>query len=322
MTKEKVLQLLENNPGNYISGESIALELNISRAAVWKSIKALKADGLDIKSSTNKGYMLSGPSPLSGDGIKKYLRSGGISLLVHKSVDSTNTMLKKAASEGAPEFSVIAASRQTAGRGRMGRSFYSPLQSGIYLSILLRPDFSAEKAGLITAGAAAATAKAIEAVSGQKSGIKWVNDIIIGGKKVCGILTEASLDCENGKLNYAVVGIGINVCPPAGGFPEEIRDVAGSVFPSAPEGDINCMLAAAVIDNLIEYYQKLESDEVYGEYVSRSCVLDRDVLLIPCGGVSEKAHIKAIARDFSLEAVLPDGSEKRVSSGEISLRLQ
>jgi len=322
MTKEKILRLLEENPGEYISGESIAAALSISRAAVWKSIRALKSEGLDIKSVTNRGYSLCGSAMLSEEGIKKHLKTDKITLSVYKSVDSTNTLLKKAAGEGAAEFSVIAASQQTAGRGRMGRSFYSPNQSGIYLSILLRPDFSAEKAGLITAGAAAAAANAIEAVSGRQTQIKWVNDILIEGKKVCGILTEASLDCENGRLNYAVVGIGINVCPPEGGFPGEIRDTAGSVFPSAPDSDINCRLAAALIDSVIEYYHRLESDEVYSAYAERSCVIGRDVWLIPCGGERQSAHIKALGRDFSLIALLPDGSEKRISSGEISLRMQ
>lgn len=321
MTKSKILQLLESRCGGYISGEEIASELNISRAAVWKSIKALKSEGYEIKSITNRGYMLSSIA-LSEDGIRKHLKTGGVSLSVYSTIDSTNNALKKEAAAGAPRFTVIAAAQQTAGRGRMGRSFYSPTQSGIYLSILLRPDFSAEKAGLITAGAAAAAAKAIESVSGAKTEIKWVNDILIGGKKVCGILTEASLDCENGKLNYAVVGIGINVCPPAGGFPPEISMTAGSIFPESPSADINCSLAAAVIDSVTEYYKKLESDEVYSEYISRSCVIGKDVYLIPCGGEKQAAHISGIDRSFALIARLPDGSEKRVSSGEISLRLQ
>lgn len=321
MTKNKVLSLLEANCGEYISGEDIASRLNISRAAVWKSIKSLKNEGIDIKSATNRGYMLSCVA-MSEEGIRKTLKTGGVSLSVYKTVTSTNTLLKQAASAGAEEFTVIAACEQTAGRGRMGRSFYSPTQSGIYLSILLRPVFSAENAGLITAGAAAAAAKAIEAVSGAKTEIKWVNDILINGKKVCGILTEAALDCESGTLSYAVVGIGINICPPEGGFPPEIRETAGSIFPEAPTAVINCVLAAAVIDSVIDYYKKLDSDEVYSEYLARSCVVGKDVYLISSNGEKQPARIKGIDRSFALIAELPDGSEKRVSSGEISLRFQ
>ena len=322
MTKYKVLSLLENAGDNYISGEEIAAELNISRAAVWKSIRALREDGADITAVPNRGYLLHGPLPLSEEGIRNHLKSSGVDLSVYRCVDSTNRMLKEAAAAGAPEFTVIAAEQQTAGRGRLGRSFYSPTRSGVYLSILLRPSFPAGQAGLLTAGAAVAAAEAIEKVSGRTAAIKWVNDILIDGRKVCGILTEASVDCENGGLSYAVVGIGINVCPPSGGFPEEIASVAGSVFPEAPAGGVSCALTAAVIDGVIGAYRSLGSEETYRSYLSHSCVIGKDVYLISAAGGREEAHIRGIDRNFALIAELPDGSEKRVSGGEISLRFQ
>ena len=131
--------------------------------------------------------------------------------LYFEELDSTNSYLKEMAAKGAQEGTIIIANRQSAGRGRLGRSFFSPEEKGIYMSILLRPDISLERAVLITSMAAVAVAEAIEQVSGIQTKIKWVNDIFLNKKKVCGILTEAGIDAETGTLEYAVLGIGVNV---------------------------------------------------------------------------------------------------------------
>jgi BirA family biotin operon repressor/biotin-[acetyl-CoA-carboxylase] ligase len=231
--KEQLLSVLENNRGENISGAELARKLSVSRNAVWKAVKSLQEVGYSITSALNKGYCLSNENDIiSVQSIAKYLNEDTKKLMleVHKEVTSTNSILKEYAEKGEQEGKVIVAEKQSSGRGRMNRSFYSPEGTGIYLSILLKPNLTFQESLLITTTAAVAVAEAIEKVSGCEAKIKWVNDIYCKGKKVCGILTEASLDMESGALKYAVLGIGINVLKPAGDFPEELKDIAAAVF--------------------------------------------------------------------------------------------
>lgn len=322
MTKKDILRYLEQNLDNYVSGAYLASELNISRAAIWKSIRQLKAEGYVIDSVTNRGYRLSSRSDvLSADGIKKYLRNSDKNIVYFPVTGSTNTELKAMAQNGAPEGTIVIAAEQTAGRGRMGRKFYSPSENGIYMSILLRPSFSAEKALKITACTAVAAACAIEKITGEKTEIKWVNDILLNGKKVCGILTEAALNCESGGMDYIIVGIGINVSVPSGGYPAEISEIAGALFTEKNTGDTLNRLAAAMIDEFFHYCSDLESDEAYNEYCRRSCVTGKNVNLISFGGETQKGFVESIDKEFALIVKLDDGSVKRVNSGEVSLRV-
>ncbi len=188
--KQHVLSVLEQNKGNSVSGARLAGELSISRNAVWKAIKALQSEGYAISAVPNKGYCLSEENDiLSVESITPYLADNlkELSLMVHKSVTSTNTLLKELAGEGEKEGKVLIAEEQTGGRGRLGRKFYSPAKTGIYMSILLRPKLTVDDALFITTSAAAAVAEAIESVTGCEASIKWVNDIYCNGKKVCGI---------------------------------------------------------------------------------------------------------------------------------------
>ena len=182
-------------------------------------------------------------------------------------VDSTNAIARQRAIDGEAEGLAVLASAQTAGRGRKGRSFFSPDGTGIYLSLLLRPQIPAELALRITTVAAVSVCQAIEKLSSRKPGIKWVNDIYMDGRKVCGILTETAL-ASGGRLEYAVLGIGVNALEPAGGFPEDIRDIAGSVF-TAEEGDMRAPLAAEIINCFAENYARLADDSLAQEYRSR-----------------------------------------------------
>lgn len=321
MTKDKILKLLWEKADSYVSGAEIASRLGVSRAAVWKAMEQLRAEGYIIDSVTNKGYRLGSDSDvLSARGVEKYLRHDKIRPQVYKSVDSTNTLLKSLAADGAGEGLAIIASEQTGGRGRMGRSFYSPADSGIYMSLLLRPEISAARAAGITACAAVAVAEAIEELSGKKTEIKWVNDVLIGGKKVCGILTEASLDCESGLMNYAIVGIGINALTPPGGFPEELRDIASSVFTERRVPELRCRLAALVLDKLMDYYEKRDASAFFDGYKSRSAVLGKDVYILSPGREPVAAAAIDLAEDFSLIVRLESGEIKRVNSGEVSIR--
>jgi len=321
MIKEDLLAILEAHREQYVSGAKIAKELSVSRAAVWKAIGQLKEEGFIIDSATNKGYRLSENSDvLRESGIRKYLRKKDVQVRTEQVVTSTNTILKEEAKNGQVDSAVLVAAEQTAGRGRIGRSFYSPQGTGIYLSILLRPKLSAEQALKITICAAVATAEAIEQVSGEKTEIKWVNDIRVRGKKICGILTEASMDCETGGMEYAIVGIGINLMEPKGGFPEEICDIAGALFSSELPKDIRCRIAAEIIDRFFRYYDALPEDLAYQSYTERSCVLGKKVTIMPFTGEPVKAEVLEIDRDYALIVRDEEGGIRRINSGEVSLR--
>lgn len=320
MTKDEVLKLLASRPDRPVSGAELAERLRLSRTAVWKAVEQLREEGWVIDSAPRRGYRLSSQSDvLSVEGIRKYLRHPELTVEVHRSVGSTNTMLKALAAEGAPEGLALVASEQTGGRGRMGRSFYSP-GSGVYLSLLLRPSLPAAEATAITACAAVATAETLERLSGRPTQIKWVNDIWMDGKKVCGILTEASVDCESGGMHYVVPGIGVNVCPPAGGFPEELREIAGAVFAQPALPDLRCRIAAGILDRLWELCRALPEEDCFEGYRDRSLVLGKPVDLLIPGREPLRALVLALERDYALRVRLEDGTERLVRSGEVRLR--
>lgn len=203
--KEILLQKLAS--GDFVSGENIATSLGVSRNAVWKNIQALRNDGFIIDSVTSKGYRISPDNnKLSPELISHYGR-----IIVVDETDSTNNYAKNLASDGAESGTVVIAESQNSGRGRLGRTFVSPYGKGLYMSVIIRPDFSVEFAPLITSAASVAVAESVELLSGHSTQIKWVNDIYMNNRKICGILTEASLGLEFNTLDYAVIGIGINV---------------------------------------------------------------------------------------------------------------
>lgn len=326
--KEKVFELLERNKGECISGSSLASKLGVSRNAVWKAVKSLQEEGYAISAVTNKGYCLSEDNDiLSVRSIAGYLPPSlsGLQLEVHKSLDSTNTKAKEYAAQGKPEGLIVIAEEQTAGRGRMGRSFYSPSMSGVYISFLLRPRFTARESLFLTTAAAVAAAEAIEEVSGSRAEIKWVNDVFCHGKKVCGILTEASVNVETELLEYAVVGIGFNIREPEHGFPAEIREIAGPIFLrsddnglAATDCEARSRIAAGMICHFWQYYQHLTERTFLPEYKRRSFLLGREVRTLT------EPPITGIAADIDDEGhlilELPDGSRRILSSGEVSVR--
>ena len=270
--KDEVLKELENNKGDYISGGQLADNLGVSRNSVWKAIKALEKSGYEINAIPNKGYCLAEKNDiLSSYSIKQHLKNPHLDISVFSSVTSTNTILKEMAEQGAKEGTVIIAEEQTAGRGRTGKQFYSPKGTGIYISILLRPDIPAEESLFLTTSAAVATARAIEDVSDKRALIKWVNDIYLEDKKTCGILTEGAFNVETGKLDYAIVGIGINVCIPDGGFPDNIKDIATAIFDKQTDSiNKRSILIANLLDYFMEYYKDFKSKSYVKEYIERS----------------------------------------------------
>lgn len=323
-TKEKILELLESNRGIYFSGEDLAQRLSISRAAVWKAIKALQSEGYAIDAVTNKGYCLSARTDiLSTQGIKKYLSPDieGMDITVLSETESTNAVLREKANEGAKEGCLVLANEQTMGRGRLGRSFYSPKNSGIYMSLLLRPaNYSAEHAVRVTTMAAVAMCEAIEKVSDEKASIKWVNDIFVRGKKVCGILTEGSFGFESGMLEYAVLGIGVNIYKPEDGFPEDIESIAGAVF-DTHQNDVKNRLVSEFLNSFYRYYTSANQTDYVEQYRRRSFVIGKEVNVI-IGSISKPAVVLGIDDECRLQVKHADGTKESYSSGEISIRIQ
>ena len=245
---DKVLELLQEARGP-VSGEHMAQKLGVTRNTVWKAVKHLREAGYEISAVTNQGYrLLSESDVLSAGNIRRQLepQASIAAIDVRESVTSTNTVLKELAEHGGREGMVVIAQRQTMGKGRLGRSFYSPQGGGLYMSVLLRPRFSADAALSITTAAAVAVARAIDDVTGERAMIKWVNDVYFHGRKVCGILTEASVDFENSGLHYAVLGMGVNLTEPEGGFPGEVAQVAGALFAGKAPAGSRPKLAAAI----------------------------------------------------------------------------
>ena len=322
-TKEKLLALLEDSKGTFFSGEEIARTLQVSRAAVWKAVSALREDGYTIDAATNKGYRLSPDSDiLSPQGIRRFLKPEyrDLDLTVLPTAPSTNALVREKANQGCPEGCIIIACEQTAGRGRYGRQFFSPVDSGVYLSLLLRPTaYSPQQATCLTAAAAAAMCQAIEEVTGQQPGIKWVNDIFLHGKKVCGILTEAAVGLETGTLNYMVLGAGVNLYPPVKGFPEEIQPIAGSVLErSCPEAKNR--LVGEFLNRFWDFYTHPECRTYLEDYRSRSLAIGQNVTVLSAGR-AVSAYAYGIDDDFRLLVRYDSGKTEALSYGEIRIQL-
>lgn len=321
--KDRVLTVLEARRGEWFSGEGLARELGVSRSAVWKAIRQLREGGYPIQAAPNRGYSLGQDSDLlSAQSIGQYLTVPGLDVEFLPVVTSTNDPLRQAAEEGAPEGKVMAAAEQTAGRGRRGHSFYSPPDAGLYLSLLLRPRLSAPEALSLTTCAAAAVALAVEECAGIPARIKWVNDVFCRGKKVCGILTEASLDLESGGLQYAIVGIGVNLYPPAGGFPEELADIMGSVYTEKPRGyECRSRLAGSILNHFFRFYQNIADKPFFEDYRKRSFLLGQEIEILERGQV-RRALALDLEPDFSLRVREADGTERVLSSGEVRARVK
>ncbi len=317
--KSRLLELLEQNRGITISGEQMARELDCTRAAVWKAVKALQQEGYEIEAGPNKGYMLSEDNNiLAEEGIRPLLRQPEVYLKLYQETDSTNRAAKQAAIAGeAGHGSVILACGQSCGRGRRGRSFYSPSQAGLYLSVILQPQGNLRESLLLTTDAAVAVYKAVRKITGIELDIKWVNDLYYKGKKVCGILTEAITDFESGEIQYAVVGIGLNLYEEEGGYPPELRGIAGGLYRNQreAEGVNRNRLAAEIVNCLLDETRELK---LLPEYLDRNMVPGHRIQILD-GQQSRSAYAVAICQDGRLKVREEDGSETLLAYGEISV---
>lgn len=256
---------------------------------------------------------------LSAKTIKEYLKYSNLDVSVFESVTSTNTLLKEQANEE-KEGKIIIADSQTSGRGRLTRSFYSPEGCGIYMSILLKPTLSPENSVLITAAAASAVAKAVENLTHKKADIKWVNDVLLNEKKVCGILTEGSINVKTGAFDWAVVGIGINAYKPQNGYPEDIKDIAGAVFHEKADAFRN-RLAAEIINLFWEYYLRLSEKSFLASYKNHSIAIGKQIDVIKGESVLTATALD-IDDNCRLLVRYENGETEYISSGEISIKLK
>ena len=329
--KDRVLDRLGREKDS-ISGEKLAAELGVSRTAVWKAIGELRDEGYLIEAAQKRGYRLAASPDFSAASLARELaaerltadlpdpgRFAALQTLVLGETDSTNKVARELAARNAPETLILAA-KQTAGRGRLGRSFYSPGGSGLYMSMLLYPGCAAADASVMTTAAAVAVCRALERLDPElKPMIKWVNDVYIGNRKVCGILTEGQVDFETGTLAFAVPGIGVNIYSPDGGWTADLENRAGAVF-SKPCGELRTRLAAMIAAEFFRYYPRLRISDFIGEYRRRMFLTGMEVTVVPIGGENYQAIVKGV--DDELRLIVADGRElKYLASGEVSLKL-
>ena len=310
--KDEVLDILYKSKGSFVSGEAIAEALGVSRAAVGKAVNRLRTEGMPITSANKSGHRLEAePDILYAAAIE---REAGISAEVLKTVDSTNNEAKRRIANGATGDFILAAEEQTAGRGRRGNSFYSPCGTGLYFTLVLHPDSDLATATGLTTAAAVAAAESISEITGVDVGIKWVNDLYMGRKKICGILSEAVSDFETGTVQSVVIGIGINLNTEE--FPEDIREKAGSLCKTVDRS----LLCGRICRKLARYCALLPDRSYMDEYRKRSIATGQRFSYVR-GGVTEFAVAETVDDDGTLIARADDGSELRLSSGEISIKL-
>ena len=340
-TKDKVLEILSQNHNQSVSGEKIASFSGVSRAAIWKAIKTLREEGCKIEGTTNGGYILQGPADVfSKDMLIKYLAEdypdfakGNIECF--KNIDSTNTYAKKILSEcGALRLangglspagkkynnSIIVAESQTAGRGRLGRTFVSPSKTGIYLSVIYAPEGGITEPAKLTAFSAVAVKRVIKKLYKIDAKIKWINDIYINGKKVCGILTEGFTNFETGSIESAVIGIGINISDNQNIF--NANKSAGSITGKKTDENITrCQLAALVAGETLKIFDE-DTASVMKEYRNSSFLIGDKVQVHPIIGDDKAAYFAQVIDiddKAGLVVQLEDGSRKTLNSGEVSL---
>lgn len=331
-TKELVLEILRNSGSRFVSGQEMAETLFVTRASVWKAIRALEKEGCNIEAVTNKGYRLVQGSDmpdkktivssiLEDFEVSKFLKDTEV--FVYDEVDSTNELAKKYGDANPGKEAIFISDSQTRGKGRRGRSFYSPKGTGMYLSILIRPNVSLSEAMNYTCMIAESTCRAISKVTGLEVGIKWVNDIYFNNKKISGILTEASTSLEDGSLSYVVIGIGINLYEPYEGFPEDIKDKAGALMASRQDPNLKNKLYSAMITEFYKDY-KLPNRYPYIEGYREKSILVGSYVKITPNLENEKltagyALVTGIDNECHLQVRYDDGREEALFSGEVSV---
>lgn len=311
--KDEILTELENSRDTDISGQMLAEKFGLSRNAVWKAIQALKKEGYMINSTTNKGYRLSPAcDKLSAGKIRFSLEEGMLPVYIFETLDSSNNEAKRILAQNGAERFLIAAEEQTGGRGRRGRQFYSPKNTGLYMTLVVAPKIQLENALGITAYAAVCVTRAIKKLTGKETQIKWVNDIYLSGRKICGILTEAVSDFESGTVGTVLVGIGINLTPCT--VPDELKGIVGFL----EGGDaIKNQLAAEITNELLRY--GAGNRGFIDEYKRHSMILGKDIIYYK-SGIEFYGRAVDIDERGGLVVVSAEGLTETLRSGEITVR--
>lgn len=320
--KNKVLDYLENKEDVFVSGQQLADSLGVSRTAIWKVISELRKEGAMINAVTNKGYFLVRESTkLSIDSLKKELPDYNIHYF--DEIDSTNTFLKSIANEENIKKTIVVASKQLNGRGRLGRIFESP-DGGIYFSLLVNSHNNNDDNLLITSIAAVSISRAIKKVCNIDTQIKWVNDIYIDDKKVCGILTEGIIDMEVGRIRSMIVGIGINFSTSINQFPKDIRNIVTSIYKEEkliPKNVNRNILVKEIINEIYNIWESLPNKDFLNEYRAKSNVIGKKVYLYNKDNTIEKAYVKNINDKAHLVVEMENGEKREIGSGEVTLRV-
>lgn len=321
MMKDNILHLLSTASAP-LSGEAMSRELGVSRAAVWKAIEALRGEGYAIDSRPGLGYRLTAaPDLLSPGELRQPGRSVGDRVVCLACTDSTNNDCRRRAAQGEAPGLVVVAGEQTGGKGRRGRAFQSLPGKGLYLSALLRPtQVSLAEVQQLTAWIAVAVCRAVEEVTGLSCAIKWTNDVLLEGKKLCGILCELGLD-DDGRLDYVVAGMGVNVSQSPEDFGPDLSPIATSLAQHLDRPPRRADLAAALIRELADLCDRFPRDRVpyLAEYRRRCVTTGRQVLLLRERGQREALAL-AVNEDFTLRVRYEDGGEEDLSAGEVSVR--
>lgn len=305
-----------------MSGQELCEQFGVSRTAVWKAVGQLKKEGYNIEAVQNKGYLLVPDGEVYGKNeleSRMDTRWAGRPVLFYDTLSSTNFQAKLDAEKGASEGTLIVADMQTAGRGRKGRTWSSPAGVNIYFTLILRPDYESGKASMVTLLMGLAVAESIRSICGLEAGIKWPNDIVVGGRKVCGMLAEMSVEHEF--IHYVVVGVGINVKEQE--FDPEIAGTATSLWKEGGKNVSRALLAAAVMKNFEELYEAYQKEKTHSELLARYNSLlvnrDREVCVL-----DPKGEFRGISRGVNdsgeLLVELPDGRIVEVYAGEVSVR--
>lgn len=306
---------------DYVSGQALCEKFGVSRTAIWKGIQQLKEAGYRIEGVQNRGYRLvAAPDVVSAEELKSFCKTewAGQEILYFPVLDSTNTRAKQLAEEGYPSGTLVVAEQQDAGRGRRGRNWESPRGSGIFMTLMLKPEIYPGNASMLTLVAALAVSGAITKCTGRPAGIKWPNDIVMNGKKVCGILTE--MNAQFDYVDYLVIGIGINVHNER--FPEEIAHMATSLYLETGEHPKRAVLIAEVLKQLEDYYEKyMETQDLRGlvkEYDARLINKNQMVRVLD---PKEPFEGKALGITPRGELIVDTWESRRlVSAGEVSVR--
>ena len=318
--KAAILKILREI-GDYVSGQEICEKLGVSRTAVWKVIRQLQEEGYQVDAARSRGYrIIDGPDVMTAEEVESLLDTewAGKPVLYYPETDSTNIRIRHLGDEGAPHGTLAVADRQTAGRGRRGRTWESPGGSCIYMSILLRPDLAPEKAPMLTLVMACGVAEGIMDCADVKVQIKWPNDIIVSGKKLAGILTEMSTQVDY--INHVTVGVGINVN--VQNFPEEIQ-TATSLLSETGTQTKRAPVIAAVMKHFEENYKIfMQTEDMSGLMKKYSSLLvnqDREVLILE-KDAEYKAYAEGINQKGELVVRREDGTVENICAGEVSVR--